>query len=110
MEIHHKVLKLFERNPNLTQRDLSNELGVSLGKINYCIQALVKKGLVKVQNFRNNENKSGYAYILTKKGIEEKAKLTIEFLKIKLKEYELIKKEIEDLEREVLLERKNAGG
>ncbi len=98
MDIRHKVLSLLSEEPTLSQRELSEKLGVSLGKINYCIQALVTKGSLKMKNFRNSQNKKAYAYILTPKGIEQKAHLTIEFLKIKMQEYELIKKEIEELQ------------
>lgn len=101
MEIIHKVLKLVEENPNYSQRDLSEKLEVSLGKVNYCIQELVKKGSLKAKNFRNSKNKKGYAYILTAKGIEEKTNLAIEFLKIKMKEYERVQQEIKELEREL---------
>jgi EPS-associated MarR family transcriptional regulator len=101
MEIHQKVLSLLHENPNLTQRDLSEKLGVSLGKINYCINALVEKGVLKMKNFKNNKNKKAYVYILTPKGIEHKALLTVEFLKIKMNEYEQIKKEIAELKKEI---------
>ena len=106
MEIHQKVLSLLHENPNLTQRDLSEKLGVSLGKINYCINALVEKGVLKMKNFKNNKNKKAYAYILTPKGIEHKALLAVEFLKIKMNEYEQIKKEIAELKKEIKLKNK----
>lgn len=98
LDIRHKVLSLLSEEPTLSQRELSEKLGVSLGKINYCVKALVSKGSLKMKNFRNSQNKKAYAYILTPKGIEQKAHLTIEFLKIKMQEYELIKKEIEELQ------------
>jgi EPS-associated MarR family transcriptional regulator len=72
-------------------------LGISLGKVNYCLQSLIKKGFIKVKNFKNSKNKIQYTYLLTSKGIEEKTKLTIEFLKAKTKEYEILKKEVDKL-------------
>ena len=90
------LIKL-EANPEYTQRELSKEMGVSLGKVNYCMKNLNKKGWVKLTNFRRNPNKVGYLYILTPKGIEEKARLTIEFLKAKMEEYEILKEEISKL-------------
>ena len=98
---HYKLLKLIEANPAIQQREMAKEMGVSLGKANYCLQALVQKGLVKMDNFRRNDNKLAYSYLLTPRGIEEKARLTVSFLKHKLTEYEDIRKEIEELRREV---------
>ncbi len=97
---HYSLLKTLEENPGLSQRDLARKLGVSLGKVNYCLNALVTKGSVKVNNFRNSGNKLAYAYLLTPRGIEEKARVTVEFLKYKIQEYERLKKEIEELQRE----------
>ena len=88
------VLRKINSNPNVSQRDLANELNLSLGKINYCLKALKSKGLVKIQNFNKSKNKMGYAYILTPRGISEKTKITINFMKRKMKEYEELKKEI----------------
>ena len=99
-EIHFDLLRRLEANPKYTQRELSKELGVSLGKVNYCIKKLTEKGLIKLMNFSRNPNKVGYAYLLTPKGIEEKGKLTISFLKYKMEEYELLKSEIEQLQQE----------
>lgn len=99
-ESHLKVLRLLEADPSLSQRDLSEALGVSLGKTNYCIRALLDKGLIKMQNFRNSQNKLAYAYLLTPAGIVAKADLTASFLKIKMQEYEVLRQEIEDLQRE----------
>ncbi|MGB3423200.1 MAG: MarR family EPS-associated transcriptional regulator [Castellaniella sp.] len=99
-ENHLKVLRLLEADPGLSQRDLSQELGISLGKTNYCMRALLDKGLIKMQNFRNSDNKLGYAYLLTPAGIAAKAELTRNFLKIKMREYETLKREIEELKRE----------
>ena len=96
-EIHFDLLRRLENNPTYTQRELSKELGISLGKVNYCIKKLTEKGLVKLMNFSRNPHKAGYAYLLTPKGIEEKGKLTISFLKYKMEEYELLKEEINKL-------------
>ena len=89
------VLRKLEKNPSITQRELSNKLGISLGKINYCLKELRNKGLIKISNFRKNKNKINYVYLLTPKGISAKTKLTINFMKIKLREYEDLKKDIE---------------
>jgi EPS-associated MarR family transcriptional regulator len=100
-ESHLKTLRLLEANPDLSQRELAQALGISLGKTNYCVHALLDKGLIKMQNFRNSDNKLGYAYLLTPAGIAAKAELTRNFLKIKIQEYENLKQEIEQLKREV---------
>lgn len=97
---HYRLLKLLERNPAASQRELAQAAGVSLGKLNYCLKALVAKGLVKAENFRNNPNKLGYLYVLTPQGIAERARLTIEFLRIKEREVEALREEIEALRRE----------
>nr|WP_260293663.1 MarR family EPS-associated transcriptional regulator [Sedimenticola hydrogenitrophicus] len=96
-----RVLRLLEAHPDLTQREIAERLGVSLGGVNYCVRALVDKGLVKIQNFQNSNNKLGYAYLLTPTGIAEKTALTAKFLKRKLVEYESLKAEIDSLEREM---------
>ena len=101
-EYRYKLLKRLEANPEISQRELAGELGISLGRVNYCIQALVEKGLVKASNFRNSKNKKGYAYLLTPKGIEDKAKITVEFLKIKIAEHEALTKEIKGLREETV--------
>ncbi|MCK9380268.1 MAG: MarR family EPS-associated transcriptional regulator [Sulfuritalea sp.] len=93
-------MKLIEANPAIQQRDMAKAMGVSLGKANYCLQALVQKGLVKMDNFRRNDNKLAYSYLLTPSGIEEKASLTISFLKYKVAEYDAIRSEIEELRRD----------
>lgn len=98
--IHLKLLKKIEENPQYTQRELSREMGVSLGKTNYCMKKLIEKGLIKFTNFSRNPNKVRYIYLLTPKGIEEKTRLTLEFLKIKLEEYELLKEEISSLKKD----------
>lgn len=97
---HYSLLKTLEENPGLSQRDLAKQLGVSLGKVNFCLKALVEKGSLKINNFRNSENKLAYAYLLTPRGVEEKARITVQFLKYKIQEYEKLKKEIEELQHE----------
>jgi EPS-associated MarR family transcriptional regulator len=98
---HYKLLKLIEANPAIQQREMAKAMGVSLGKANYCLKALVQKGLVKMDNFRRADNKLAYSYLLTPRGIEEKTRLTVSFLKHKIAEYEAIRKEIEELRRDV---------
>ena len=95
-----QILKSLEQDSRFTQRQLSSNLGVSLGKVNYCIKSLIEKGFIKVNNFRNNKNKIQYSYLLTPKGIEEKAKLTLDFIRIKTQEYDTLKQEIESLKQE----------
>ncbi len=99
-EITYKILKSIEENPNQSQRELSKSLGISLGKLNYCLRALVDKGWVKARNFKENPNKAGYLYLLTPSGVEQKTKVTVRFLKRKMQEYEQIKTEIEQLQNE----------
>ena len=94
-------MRLLETNPEMTQRELAEALGVSLGAANYCLKALVEKGWVKLENFQNNPNKLGYLYLLTPMGIAAKTTLTARFLRRKLSEYEALKSEIEQLESEV---------
>lgn len=94
------LLKTLEDNPSLTQRDLAKRLGISLGKVNFCLNALIEKGCLKVNNFRNSDNKLAYAYLLTPQGVEQKARMTVEFLQIKMQEYERLRIEIEELQRE----------
>ena len=93
---YFNILRKIKNKPNFTQRKLANELGFSLGKLNYCLNALKFKGLVKIKNFRNNKNKINYIYVLTPKGIAKKAKLTINFMKRRMQEYEELKKELND--------------
>jgi EPS-associated MarR family transcriptional regulator len=97
----YQILKSLEQDPNYTQRQLSKDLDLSLGKVNYCLRSIVEKGFVKIDNFKNSKNKSQYSYLLTPKGIEEKAKLTMEFIRIKTQEYEQLKDEIESLKIDV---------
>lgn len=99
-EITYKIMKSIEENPSQSQRELSRSLGVSLGKLNYCINALVDKGWVKARNFKQNPNKAGYLYLLTPKGMEAKAKITLRFLRTKVNEYERLKTEIAQLRKE----------
>ena len=91
---HFNVLRKINTKPKATQRELAKELGFSLGKLNYCLKALKTKGLVKINNFKNNPNKINYFYVLTPKGISEKTKLTINFMKRKMKEYDELKSEL----------------
>jgi EPS-associated MarR family transcriptional regulator len=100
-DIHFKLLDILEKNPELSQRLLSRELGISLGSINYCIRALIEKGQVKAQNFKNNSNKIGYVYLLTPQGISEKIKMTKNFLKKRINEYEELQSEIERLKHDM---------
>ena len=99
-DVHLDLLRKLESNPEYTQRELSQEMGVSLGKVNYCMKKLVEKGLVKLTNFSRNPNKVGYIYLLTPAGIEEKTRLTFAFLKIKLEEYKILKDEISKLKQD----------
>jgi EPS-associated MarR family transcriptional regulator len=96
----YQILKSLEQDSCPTQRQLSDNLDVSLGKVNYCIKSLIEKGFIKVNNFRNNKNKIQYSYLLTPKGIEEKAKLTLDFIRIKTQEYDTLRQEIESLKQE----------
>ena len=92
---HFNVLRKIKSKPKTTQRELAEELGFSLGKLNYCLNSLINKGLVKIENFKKNPNKLNYFYILTSKGFSEKTKLTVNFMKRKMIEYEELKKEID---------------
>ena len=100
-EIHLKVLRHLQENPEVTQRELAEALGVSLGKTNYCLKALIGKGFVKARNFHNSNNKRAYFYNLTPKGLEAKARISVSFLRRKVQEYEALKIEIEQLKQEV---------
>lgn len=95
------MLRLLEDNPQLNQRELASRLDVSLGKVNYVMKSLLDKGWIKARNFKNSKNKLAYAYVLTPEGIEQKARLTYQFLQRKMMEYEELKKEIEDLQMEL---------
>jgi EPS-associated MarR family transcriptional regulator len=99
-EVRYKLLRLLAANPELSQRDVARELGISLGKVNYCLRALVRKGWVKASRFTNSRNKAAYMYLLTPRGIEEKFRVTFKFLRIKLREYETLRDEIEQIRRD----------
>jgi len=101
-ELRYRLLNYLAEHPDATQRELAKLLGVSVGKVNYCLNALIRKGLVKVGNFTNSKNKSAYVYILTVGGIEEKINVTYQFLRRKIAEYDVLVKEIERLKGEVL--------
>tara|TARA_B100000035_G_C20911404_1_gene514151 strand:- start:469 stop:774 length:306 start_codon:yes stop_codon:yes gene_type:complete len=90
------ILRKIQKNPKVSQREMAEELGFSLGKLNYCLKALKEKGLIKIENFKKNPNKINYFYILTPKGIQEKTRLTLNFMKRKMDEYEQLKKEISE--------------
>jgi EPS-associated MarR family transcriptional regulator len=97
-DVHFRVLHLLEEEPRLTQRELANKLGISLGGVNYCLKALIEVGHIKAGNFKKNPDKSVYLYLLTPKGIAEKASLTAGFLRRKMVEYQALKKEIEAIQ------------
>ncbi len=99
-EYRYKILKLLEDQPKISQRDLAKNLGISLGKANFCLKALIGIGLIKATNFRNSQNKLAYMYLLTPTGIEAKSSITLLFLKAKLLEYEKLQVEISNLSRE----------
>ena len=92
---HFEVLRKIKSNPEATQRKLASDLGFSLGKLNYCLKALKQKGLIKINNFKKNPKKINYIYALTPKGISHKAKLTLNFMKLKMQEYDELKSEFE---------------
>ena len=100
-EIHYKLLKVLEENPDITQRELAARLGISLGKANYCLRALMGRGWVKMANFRRNANKMAYVYLLTPSGIDQKARFAVRFLRHKLLEFDALKAEIERLKVEL---------
>ena len=97
-DTYFRVMRILQENPDLTQRELADRLGVSVGGLNYCLKALMEKGWVKMQNFSHSKNKFGYVYLLTPAGLAEKASLTSQFLKRKSQEYEALKAEIESLQ------------
>lgn len=100
-DTYFRVLRILQENPDFTQRELAEKLGVSVGGVNYCLRALIVKGWIKVQNFSQSKNKFGYVYVLTPVGISSKAALTSQFLKRKMTEYEALKAEIELLKNEL---------
>jgi EPS-associated MarR family transcriptional regulator len=101
-EYRYKILKLLAAQPEISQRELAKSLGVSLGKANFCLKALIEKGFLKATNFRNSQNKLAYMYLLTPNGIEEKASITAQFLRSKMQEYEILQEEIRALRVEVM--------
>lgn len=100
-EIQYRLFKELSNKPDLTQREMASRVSLSLGKLNYCLSELVKKGFVKVKQFRSSYNKVAYMYILTPRGLEEKARVTVHFLRRKMAEYEELRQEIQELAREV---------
>ena len=99
-EEYFNIIRKISKDSNISQREMSAELGISLGKVNYCLRALKEKGFIKVKNFRKSENKMKYFYVLTPKGISEKTKITIRFMKQKMREYDELKKEIKKYNKE----------
>ena len=93
-EDHFQILRKIQKNPKSSQRELASDLGISLGKLNYCLKALQEKGLIKINNFQNNTNKINYIYVLTPIGIKHRLKFTIIFMKKKMREYDELKSEI----------------
>lgn len=108
-EYRYKILKLIDANPEISQRELAQTLGISLGKTNYCLRALVDIGLIKATNFKNNKNRLAYVYLLTPHGLEEKATITLRFLRHKVQEHQMLVVEIEELRREAAKLRGNNG-
>ena len=100
-DTYFRVMRILHDSPDITQRELAEKLGVSVGGLNYCLKALIDKGWVKIQNFSKNKNKLGYAYLLTPAGIVQKASLTSSFLRRKMQEYEALKQEIKQMKQEV---------
>jgi len=96
-EARYRILRLIEQNPAISQRELARELGISLGKVNFCLNALIEKGVLKANTFLNSRNKRAYVYVLTSRGMEEKARIILRFLKRKVSEYEALKQEIAEL-------------
>lgn len=107
-DTYYRVMRILQNNPDMTQRELAEQLGISVGGLNYCMKALMEKGLVKMKNFANSKNKFGYVYVLTPSGMAEKAAITHRFLQRKIEEYEALKAEIEALRSEI--ERPKAKG
>jgi EPS-associated MarR family transcriptional regulator len=100
-DTYFRVMRILYEKPQITQRELAEQLGVSVSGLNYCLKALIQKGWVKMQNFSQNPNKSGYVYLLTPAGMAQKASLTGTFLKRKMQEYESLRAEIEALQSEI---------
>ena len=108
-DTYYRVMQILQENPDITQRELADKLGVSVGGVNYCLKALIKKGLVKMSNFASSKNKFGYVYVLTPQGVSDKAALTQQYLQRKMEEYEALKAEIESLKRNADEERARDG-
>ena len=108
-DTHFRLLRLLQDNPSMSQRELADAVGISLGTVNYCLRALLDKGLIKIRNFQKSDRKLSYSYLLTPSGLVRKAELTARFLNRKLAEYEQLKDEIEILTREVRQERPGTG-
>lgn len=100
-EVRYKLLSLIQENPSISQRELAEDMGISVGKVNYCLKALVEVGYVKLQNFAKSNNKSGYAYFLTPKGVKGKLDITVRFLEYKKKQYDTIREEIILMQKEL---------
>jgi EPS-associated MarR family transcriptional regulator len=100
-DTYFRVMRILQNSPDITQRELAERLGVSVSGLNYCLKALIDKGWVKIQNFSNNKNKLGYAYLLTPAGVVQKTSLTSRFLQRKMQEHEVLKQEIKRLKQEV---------
>ena len=100
-EMRYRLLRYFEQHPNASQRELARELGISVGKVNYCLRALIQRGWVKMRNFRDSTNKLAYTYTLTSKGIEERVSVASRFLRRKLAEYDALSQEIERLTQDL---------
>jgi len=99
-EQQFQILRELEREPRVSQRRLAEDLGISLGKVNYCLQALIHKGWIKATNFKNSQNKAAYMYLLTPRGLESKTLLAMQYLQVKIREYEALRVEIEQMRRE----------
>ncbi len=99
-ELRYKLFTLLEASPELSQREVAHELGISLGRVNYCLKALISRGWIKAANFKNSKNKAAYMYLMTPRGIEERARVTARFLRYKLQEYEALRSEIETIRSE----------
>lgn len=100
MDASYKIFRLLAANPGASQREAARELGMSVGKVNYCLKALIDRGWVKAANFKNSRRKGAYAYLLTPNGMKAKARVTATFLQIKMNEYEALRREIEEIRRE----------
>lgn len=107
-ELRYRLLKILEENPSLSQRELAQGLGISLGKLNYCLKALIEKGWIKARNFKNSRHKLGYLYLLTPRGLEEKARVTYRFLKLRLAEVEALQRDIEELQKQARMRKQSS--